>query len=308
MYFNRYEAKLAAKASMSQAQPSYMVVMVAYLLLTTGLTRFVMALIGTPWDNILIYLQQGYTAEAVFDYLILQQLDRVAIAGVAQFILGLFCTVVEFGLISYTLRLARNEGPGIANLFDGFAKAGRVIWMGILISLFVTLWAAILFVPAIGVMAAAVVTEEEMYLLLYFILFMGGFALAMVVSYRYYLSAYFLLDDPGCTARQAIRRSKGSMKGHKKEAFILDFSFFGWLLLVAAIQNVFMALGLGLAGVIAGTLAAGVLQLWLSPYILTTRANFYNYVVGLQGGPVRPAGGFAGPEYDYHSNDGPEPF
>lgn len=304
MIFNRIEAKLSAKASMKQAQPSYMVVMLVYLLLTTGLTRLVMTLVGVPWSDLLIYLQQGYTPKEVFDYIFVQQMDRVAIAGAAQFILSLFCTIVEFGLVSYTLRLSRNEGPGVANLFDGFARVGRVLWMNILISLFTGLWAAILMVPAVAVMAAAIVTEVEMYLFLYFLLFMGGAILAVVVSYRYYLSAYYLLDDPDCTARQAIRRSKESLRGHKGEAFVLDFSFFGWLMLAGLLQSGFTAVGLAIVGVVA----SGVLQLWLTPYILTTRANFYSHVSALGGGAARPAGGYAGPDYDYHSTSGPEPF
>ncbi len=304
MIFNRIEAKLAAKASMKQAQPSYMIVMLIYLLLTTGLTRLVMTLVGVPWANALIYLQQGHPPEEVFDYIFVQQMDRVAVAGAIQFVLGLFCTIVEFGLISYTLRLSRNEGPGVANLFDGFAKVGRVLWMSILINLFTGLWASILMVPAVAVMVAAIMTNEEIYLLLYMMLFVGGAVLAVVVSYRYYLSAYFLLDDPACTARQAIRRSKEYLKGHKGEAFVLDFSFFGWTLLAAVLQNIFLTFGLAVVGVVA----SGVLQLWLTPYVLTTRGNFYNYISALNGGPSRPAGGYAGPDYDYHSTGGPEPF
>ncbi len=306
MYFNRYEAKLAAKASMKQAQPSYMVVMLVYLLLTTGLTQLVMSLVGVPWASAMTYLQQGYTPEKVFDYVILQQMDRVAIAGGAELLLDLFCAVVEFGLISYTLRLARNEGSGIANLFDGFAKAGRVIWLNILTALLVFLWTALFTVPAFAILVAVILSEADLsvLMLLYFALIFGAVALGIWVAYRYYLTCYILLDDPNCTARQSLRLSKTYMKGHKGEAVILDLSFFGWAMLAGLLQSGFMAIGLGVVGIIA----SGVFQLWLTPYVLTTRANFYNYVIGLNGGGIRPSGSYAGPDYEYHSNDGPTPF
>lgn len=306
MYFNRYEAKLAAKASMRQAKPSYMMVMVVYLLLTTGLTNLVMTLIGVPWANAATYLQQGYMLQEIFEYVVLQQLDRVVIAGVAEFILNLFCTVMEFGLVSYTLRLARNEGPGTANLFDGFAKAGRVIWMSILISLFTLLWSLLFSLPGILLVGLMAVTKMEYAFaqILYLIYLTVVVILAVWVAYRYHLASYILLDDPTCTARQAIRRSKEAMVGHKGDAVVLDLSFLGWALLAGAIQAGLSMLGMGVVGLVA----VNVFYLWLMPYILTTRANFYNHVVGLSGGPARPAGGYAGPEYDYHSSDGPAPF
>lgn len=306
MYFNRYEAKLAAKASMKQAQPSYIIVMVVYLLLTTGLTQLVMTLVGVPWANAVIYLQQGYTPQEIFDYVILQQMDRVAIAGAAELVLELFCVVVGFGLTSYTLRLARNEGPGIANLFDGFAKVGRVIWLNILMAVFVFLWTSLCTLPALAIIVALILAEADLsiFLVLYFVLIFGAVALGIWVAYRYHLAYYIMLDDPACTARQSLRLSKTYMKGHKGEAVILDLSFMGWAMLAGLLQSGFMALGLGVVGVIA----SGVLQLWLTPYMLTTRANFYNYVVGLNGGGIRPSGSYAGPDYEYHSNDGPTPF
>jgi hypothetical protein len=88
-----------------------------------------------------------------------------------------------------------------------------------------------------------------------------GFVIsAMVVGLRYRLAYYFILDDPNCTARQAIRRSKTAMKGWKMELFTLDLSFFGWVLL--------------------GVMTCGILMLWVGPYRGATQANFYDAVTG----------------------------
>lgn len=304
MRFNRIEAKLNAKMSMGRANPSYLWVMLAYLVLTTGLSQLVETLVGVPWSDAMLYLQQGYELEEVINYVFVSQLGRVGIAVVAELLLNLFALVMEFGLISYTLRLARNEAPGINNLFDGFARFGRVLWLSILTTIFSALWMAIFAIPAIALMVLVMLGYPAVLWVGYFILILGAVIMGIWVTCRYYLASYYLLDDPSCTARQAIRRSKQTMKGHKMEAFALDFSFFGWILLAAAIQEGFSLFGLGLLGVIA----AGVLELWLTPYLLTTRANFYRFASEANGSAARPGGGYAAPDYNYQAPTDPEPF
>lgn len=72
-----------------------------------------------------------------------------------------------------------------------------------------------------------------------------------------YSQAYFILNDnPGMEAMQAIKLSKEMMQGNKWKYFLLHLSFIGWGLLCI------LTLGIGF--------------LWLSPYITTTLANFYD--------------------------------
>ena len=71
------------------------------------------------------------------------------------------------------------------------------------------------------------------------------------------------------------------MKGWKGELFILDWSFFGWLLLVALVELVGIGLGTLFSpalGTLLGTVAAGAFSLWLNPYMNGTEANFYDWV------------------------------
>ena len=54
------------------------------------------------------------------------------------------------------------------------------------------------------------------------------------------------------------------------ELFILDWSFFGWLLLVALVELVGIGLGTLFSpalGTLLGTVAAGAFSLWLNPYM-----------------------------------------
>jgi uncharacterized membrane protein len=77
----------------------------------------------------------------------------------------------------------------------------------------------------------------------------------IIAAYRYTQSYYILKDNPEIGALEAIRRSKALMVGSKGRLFILQLTFIGWALL--------------------GILTLGIGYLWLSPYILTANAHFY---------------------------------
>ncbi|EHI74321.1 hypothetical protein STRCR_0165 [Streptococcus criceti HS-6] len=85
----------------------------------------------------------------------------------------------------------------------------------------------------------------------------------IIKAYSYAMSIY-IVDDlkrqgKNLSATEAITRSKHLMKGHKWELFVLDLSFLGWWFLA--------------------TLTLGIGYLWLYPYILTTRAEFYRGLI-----------------------------
>lgn len=80
----------------------------------------------------------------------------------------------------------------------------------------------------------------------------------IIAMYRYRMAFYILLDDPDKGALQCIRESKALMQGHKKELFVLDLSFIGWSFLI--------------------TISAGILGIWILPYINTTYAMYYNMI------------------------------
>ena len=78
----------------------------------------------------------------------------------------------------------------------------------------------------------------------------------IIAAYRYRQAFYILLDDPDKGALQCIRESKQLMHGHKWELFALDLSFIGWNLLIF--------------------ISAGILGIWIMPYIYTSYAIYYN--------------------------------
>ncbi len=66
---------------------------------------------------------------------------------------------------------------------------------------------------------------------------------------------YIITENPYLTAREAIKRSKEMMEGHKAELFLLNLSFIGW-----GILSLF---------------TCGILLIWLVPYMNAAHANFY---------------------------------
>ena len=77
----------------------------------------------------------------------------------------------------------------------------------------------------------------------------------IIKSYSYSMSMYVLADYKGKSAIECINESKYLTDGHKMDLFILDLSFLGWDIL-----SVFTLF---------------ILNIWLTPYKLATRANAY---------------------------------
>lgn len=100
------------------------------------------------------------------------------------------------------LKISRKESTEISDLFEGFKKIGKALWLNILITFFTMLWSLLLIIPGI------------------------------IKSYAYSMAYYILADNPELTAREALARSKEIMQGHKAELFVLHLSFFWWYLLI----------------------------------------------------------------------------
>ena len=78
----------------------------------------------------------------------------------------------------------------------------------------------------------------------------------IIMTFAYALTPYILEEHPEIGAWDASARSREMMKGHKFDLFYLYLSFIGWF---------FLAI-----------LTFGIGFLWLSPYVDTAVAAFYN--------------------------------
>lgn len=82
------------------------------------------------------------------------------------------------------------------------------------------------------------------------------FVPGIIKSYEYRMIPYILSDCPDMPRKEAFRISKEMMYGHKMNAFILDLSFFGWILLTI--------ITCGIAGIF-----------YVNPYIAATDAELF---------------------------------
>ena len=77
----------------------------------------------------------------------------------------------------------------------------------------------------------------------------------IVKAYAYRLAPYIAIDRPELSVNDCITESRRLMDGYKMQAFLLDLSFLGWLIL--------------------GSLACGVGAAFVYPYMFSAQANFY---------------------------------
>lgn len=77
----------------------------------------------------------------------------------------------------------------------------------------------------------------------------------IIAFYKYAMTFYVLKDNPELSAIDALRLSEDMMYGAKMKLFKLHLSFIGWIFLTA--------------------LTAGIGQLVLIPYVMTSQTYFY---------------------------------
>ncbi|MDR0614364.1 MAG: DUF975 family protein [Lactobacillales bacterium] len=84
------------------------------------------------------------------------------------------------------------------------------------------------------------------------------------VKYYSYAMTYFILKEEGITVDEAITRSRKLMHGHKLRLLLLDVSFLPWYILTV--------------------ITFGLASFWTMPYILATKAAFYENLTMKKGG------------------------
>lgn len=145
-----------------------------------------------------------------------------SILGIAQFVIG---GTVRLGYCKYLLKVHDGEEGEASDLFSEFDRFGDGFVLNLLTPIYIFLWSLLFFIPGI------------------------------VATYRYAMAPFILQENPGMSARDAIKASKEMMDGRKGDLFFLNLSFFGWMLLNA------LTLGIG--------------SLWLNPYMNAAYAAFY---------------------------------
>lgn len=147
------------------------------------------------------------------------------IFGLATFLLG---GVLQLGYAQFLLKQHDGKETEFNVLFSQFDRFGQGFAQHFLRSLYTFLWSLLFIIPGI------------------------------IKGLSYSMTPFIMADHPELTASEAINRSKELMEGHKMDLFILELTFFGWMLLCGLTANL---------GYIA-----------LNPYINAAYAAFYREI------------------------------
>ena len=134
--------------------------------------------------------------------------------GLQMFINYIFAAIVTFGFMRVLLRAHANDDSNwFSCAFGGFSQPFSVTALLFVQNLFVSLWSLLFLIPGI------------------------------VALYRYRLAWFIKTERDDLPALACIDESSRMMKGHKSQAFMLDLSFIGWLMLTCVILAVATILG-----------------------------------------------------------------
>ena len=139
--------------------------------------------------------------------------------------LGLAAPAMGISSILIYLALINSQKPSVGNSTAGFSFFGKALWLAIITGFFTMLWSSLFCIPGI------------------------------IKSYSYSLAPYILAENPTMTAREALNESKRITTGAKKDLFVMDLSFLGWMML--------------------GGITFGIALIYVYPYMQATKANAY---------------------------------
>ncbi|NDL66592.1 DUF975 family protein [Anaerotalea alkaliphila] len=151
-----------------------------------------------------------------------------ALAGIP--VLGGFGTLllsgaVATGICNFFLQFTKTGEPVFEEVFAGFRVFVKAFAIHVITSVIILLWTLLLVVPGI------------------------------IAAIRYSQVYFILAENPDMDLQEVLERSKSMMEGFKGRYFLLQLSFFGWMLVCV------FTLGIGF--------------LFLGPYVAQTLTLFY---------------------------------
>ncbi|GAA0177799.1 DUF975 family protein [Clostridium sediminicola] len=217
----------------------------------------------SSYNDINQYANQTSTSQLILN---LNQLINLVIAG-----------PLIYGLSGFFLNIIRKNNIRIENLFSGFKRFGKSFLLNLVISIFTVLWWLAIMLPVI-IISVIIITiiimttgfNEGMnsvgnfessfgifisFGIIIFLVSIIAFIICTIIIFRYKLAYYIYVDNNDYDIMDCIKQSKIMMKGFKIKLFLLYLSFIGWWILSC------ISLGIGF--------------LWLTPYIQTSTAIFY---------------------------------
>lgn len=123
------------------------------------------------------------------------------LAPYVQLLAFIFSGAITVGYLAFFLGISRDQKASLELLFVGFKRFFRSFATYFLVTLFISLWSLLLWIPGI------------------------------IAAFRYAMAFMVIADEDDCGPLEAIRVSKQIMRGNKWKLFCLGWRFFGWGLL-----------------------------------------------------------------------------
>jgi len=187
----------------------------------------------------------------------------IGIYGAITLVLSFLFVTMSFAYVKDIVSVNKGQIPSLKSFFDNFKCAKKAIGNFWWTYLWEMLWGMIALVPYIIFFVLSTISSEvhgnvivgTVFLVLAIISYF--FALFIIINraLAYLMNTFVLVDDEKAGVKFAMNESKRLTKGWKWKLFVLDLSFIGWKLL--------------------SVLTAGILSLWLSPYICLAQYNAY---------------------------------
>jgi len=298
MPIKRSLLKKEARRELAGARPNAMLMTLLYLLLTNGVSTVVGMFVDNPFLKMTELMETGLEPG---------QALAVALSGTGTMalfltiLLTIYSLVVEFGYTGWTLKASRGVYGEYGDLIGGFAMAGQVLLLNLVLWAYAVLWYFAIFIPA----AVILVLSMSFAQLLAGPLLIGALVLYFMKILRYSMAVLCLIDNPAGGIMAAIRRSRDMMEGNCGTYFALIFSFFGWYLLQLLVMVLAVGAMLAILGgreLLSATVAGDVgtmlsliediqnnrltvlvvnlvalpLSLWLTPYMAITQVRYYD--------------------------------
>lgn len=287
---SRRELKLMARMRLSQADPGYLKVMVVYMLAAVVVPQVALTVVSPPAEvaqQLYELITNGVDMDRALQLLQISPLQGL-LQQALSWVLRLYQVVMAFGLTRYCLCLYRGEPCGPADLFVGFSTVGRVLAQAVLVWLILSAWiiGAVIVASVVTAAFAVTLSIEAVYgvwVVLGCVLLVG----LIYILLNFSLATLALADRPELGAMGAIQYSKTLMRGQKGKYIVLSLSFFGWAMLCSLPVGIFGGISSGLSasgsfllpawadGIISVVLSLPI-YLWLTPYMNTAIAGFYD--------------------------------
>lgn len=174
-----------------------------------------------------------------------------------------FITLIVTGPFALSFMMIANkinfsEKIKVGDILGGFKDFSRAICTYIVQSIYLSLWGLLYFLPSIICAVCAIVfaTLEMLDMAIVALVIMAVLLLVSVIflsvkQYSYSMCYFILSQDKSVSATESLKLSKEYTKGYKMKIFLLELSYFGWLILSA--------------------FTLGILSLWVNPKIIQAK-------------------------------------